>query len=53
MLVFLSWLDKEIRVDGFFFFFFLPLTVIMSRENERNKSLCVLMGLFLKKLVLD
>lgn len=52
MLVFLSWLDKEIRVDGFFFFF-LPLTVIMSRENERNKSLCVLMGLFLKKLVLD
>jgi hypothetical protein len=52
VLVFLSWLDKEIRVDGFFFFFLL-LTVIMSKENERNKSLCVLMGLFLRKLVLD
>jgi hypothetical protein len=50
-LVFLRWLDRETRVDDVFFF--LSLIVMVSRENERNKSLCVLMGLFWKENGVD
>ena len=40
MLVFLSWLDKEIRVDGFFFFFAFDSDNVKGKW-KKQKLMCV------------